>query len=180
MRLIFLSFSLLLCSCANTVTNLPDAKHQRAQNSGYVLLPVFRNINVHEISITGPTNFQISKSDLIEQERYMLIELPAGNYRYDDIVIYKYFIEHDFDADLWDFNVQPNAINYIGHLKIKNLGFLRVHLEIQNNSSVALEYLEENYPQLMSQYPLIYSGMGNDDFLSSLENAAPNQESDNE
>lgn len=164
---------LFISSCASTVETIKDDKKAiLSENMGYALIPVSRNTNIHQIRIAGTKYFQLDSTDLKYNKNYLLIALPQGQYTYDEIRLNKYTIIDNFSNDegIWDFTIQAGVINYVGHFNVKNhskmWGTYSLTYEIQNNASVALEYLEKNYPLITKQYQVVYGGPGDDDFFN--------------
>ncbi len=106
----------------------------------------------------------------------MLIELPLGKYNIRKIHLdnYRYF---KLDKERWSFEVKENTISYAGDLAIRVIEFSRrsrngisrsvnADIVLENNSSFALEFLESTYKQILENREVVYSGPGEDSFLS--------------
>ena len=177
MRLIFLCICLFINGCTSTVNLISDNPQVKLpDNMGYVLIPVYRNTSIYQLRISGSQSFKFEKEDLKYKKSYLMIQLPEGEYSYSEIRLNKYTVVSDFESGLWDFNVKKGVINYAGHFIVHDQNPLwnayNLSYEIQNNSSIALEYLEKKYPYLTQAYPIFYSGPGEDDFFSYINSTA--------
>lgn len=173
MRFIVIFLSLLLASCASTVDEIIVDNHVLKSNTGLALIPIFSNLDIYQIRISGEKYFQFDANNIDFDKKYLLVELPAGEYSYSEIRLNKYTIISEFEEGKWSFNVKPGVINYAGHFVIHNSsemwGVYQLSFMIHNNASMALEYLEDHYPHLLKTYSIVYSGPGEDDFFSFIE-----------
>lgn len=169
-------FSYILCcaflvGCASTVDTITkDEVLPLSENTGYVLLPVYRNTHIYELRLSGAKYLKFDNTDLRRQKTYLFLQLPQGQYSFSDVRLNKYTVVSDFDGEVWDFDVKAGVINYPGHFVINNhsstWGTYSLTYQMQNNASMALEYLEKNYPKILASSSVIYSGQGEDDFFS--------------
>lgn len=163
--------ALILASCASTVTGIKkDVDVALSPNEGYLMLQVNTNYDLREIKLRGKTNIVLTSEDLKSGSNYILANLPAGSYRIDSIRIGGYIFKH-FDRELWSFRVQEGVISYVGHLNMQTRGnFYGVNSNIQllNKSSFALEYLEENFANILSSRQVKYWGPGEDSFFETV------------
>lgn len=173
MRFLIILLCLFITSCASTVNEVLDGNQVLPPKHGYVLLPVFSNTDIYQIRISGEKYFQLDENNLNSPRKYLLIQLPAGDYSYSEIRLNKYTIMSDFEDGIWDFTIKPGVINYVGHLLVHNNSpfwdAYQLSYVIQNNASIALEYLEKKYPKLIQSYSIVYSGPGEDDFFSFVD-----------
>ncbi|WP_111640366.1 hypothetical protein [Marinimicrobium alkaliphilum] len=158
---------LLLAGCATKLSPLQeDALHPLTDKSGLLVLAVDSNISLYELRITGNRTLLFNKDDLTRGTHYLLVEVPAGQYRIANIGLSANItVRLDFDRDLWRFEVQPGTINYVGHLRMNNRHLLGSDILLTNNASLALEHLEEHFPLLLSSHAINYSGPGEDNFF---------------
>ncbi|WP_144392946.1 hypothetical protein [Pleionea sediminis] len=157
---------LLLSGCATQVTSIKDGQTQLAKAKGYLLLSVETNRDLKTIYINGPQNISLGSKDIRAGSNYILVELEAGSYTFERIQLDRYWYMK-LDEEYWQVTIEQGKINYIGHLELVRprywSGVSRV--ELVNRSSEALEYLEESYPVVLSNYPITNSGPGEDDFF---------------
>lgn len=169
MRFIYVIICLFITSCASTVNEVSDGSQVLPENMGYVLIPVISNTNIHQIRFLGQTFFQLDKNNLTSKRNFILIELPAGQYSYSKLFLNQLVVLDDFEDGVWDFTVKAGVINYVGDFVVHNnsriWGKYQLSVSIENNSSVALEYLEKQYPTILQSYELTYNGPGEDDFF---------------
>ena len=181
MRILFFCLCLFLAGCAskiNTISN--NLQVNLPEKMGYVLLPVSTNTSIFELRISGSKYFKFNKEDLKYKQNYMLIQLPEGKYSYSEIRLNKYTVVNDFKSGLWDFTVKRGVINYVGDFNLTNhsktYGTYNLTYEIHNNSSIALEYLENKHPDIVKEYNVVYGGPGNDDFFDFVESLSVKKE----
>ena len=70
--------------------------------------------------------------------------------------------------EFWEFRVERGRINYPGELYFYGKAakkYAEVGARGQNRSAQALRLLLERYPGLVENYPPIWTGRGDDDFL---------------
>ncbi|WP_133468020.1 hypothetical protein [Paraglaciecola marina] len=166
---LFASICLCLCisSCATKVTTIKnDGTVQLKQEEGYLLIAIKSNINLNEILINGEKYIKLTAEDLRLGSSYILVNLPAGDYTIDEIKLNRYIHIDDFEDDIWDFSVQKNTISYVGHLDFQTRLFSNYsQIKLINKSSIALEYLEEEFPEMLTNYSVQYQGPGQDRFF---------------
>ena len=163
---------LILSSCSNTIEHTRQDKDVSLDaNSGYLLMAVDLNRGVEAIEIDGPKDFELTKDDLQKQTNFFLIPLPQGNYKIERVRLNRYW-RLDFDEDIWEFQVRPGVISYVGHLNLRSKGgFFSVFMytDLQNNSSQARAFMETSFPNILSSRKLKYAGPGEDSFLDFAE-----------
>ncbi len=158
---------ILLNACATRVTSIKKGtQHQLVQGKGFVLLGIETNRNLKMIKISGPQNIELSSTDIKEGSNYLLVDLEVGVYTIDKVVLDDYW-RVELDDEYWQFEVKPDGISYVGHLDIARRGFLglMISAELINRTSQALEFLENEYAELLSSHKVAYGGPGEDDFL---------------
>lgn len=171
MKPLILCLSLFVClsisSCATKVSSIKeDGAVQLKQEEGFLLIALKSNINLKEISISGEKYIKLSAKDLRKGNSYILVNLPAGDYTFDQIKLNSYIRINDFEDDIWDFSVQKNTISYVGHLDFRSTmwGFYS-YIKLINKSSIALEYLEDEFPEMLTNHSVQYQGPGQDSFF---------------
>lgn len=164
-------YTLLLTSCASHVTSIKkDVDVTLAPTEGYLMLAVDTNFDLKEIRLVGKTIILLTSEDLKSGSNYILVNLPAGDYHVKNIKLGQY-IFNEFEKKLWGFKVKENVISYVGHLDMQSKGnYFSVNAKIQllNKSSFALEYLEQNFSNILSNRQIQYFGPGEDDFFTTV------------
>ncbi|WDE00598.1 hypothetical protein [Thalassomonas actiniarum] len=172
MRLLFLLLATaLLCSCATRVTSLQnDQNLVLKQGKGYVLFGIQTNQNLKTINISGPQNIQLTSKDIKEGTNYLLVDIEAGTYTIDRLMLDNYWELVFDDEESWQFDVSADEISYVGHLEVVRRGhwYPRINIELVNRSSEALEFLEENYSNILMTNSVVYGGPGQDRFFEFL------------
>lgn len=161
---------LLVNACATRVTSLKKGTlHQLTEDQGFVLLGIESNRNLKMVKISGPQNIELSSIDIKEGTNYLLVDLEAGIYTIDRVILDDYWMVK-LDEDDWQFEVKPDGISYVGHLEVARGGFfdLMTSTELVNRTSQALEFLEKDYTKLLSSHTVVYGGPAEDHFLSFL------------
>lgn len=154
------------------------------EGQGYMLVV----LNVEQgyipdfVTITedGAFGDTVRMESLAVNANFRLFAVDAGTYSWERLYFTKrHYI--DLEDKEYKIKVEPGTVSYAGHLSLYSemnasqsefLGGARLHYN--NRSSRALYYMEYKYPELLKQYPLIYTGDKNDDFLqyvTSLEGA---------
>lgn len=166
-KLVCLLSTLLIGSCVQKVTTLKsDIDLQLDENTGYLLIGVETNLTLKSISISGEKNLKLSGDDIRKGSQYILVDVPAGDYSIDQIQLGGWF-RTKLDNGLWDFTVSPGVISYVGHLNVETVSIwpLRTQIELENRSSAALQFLEQSFPNILSNRSLVYHGPGTDPFM---------------
>ena len=165
-----LYFSLILTACTTQVKNLKtDQDTGLTDGKGYLFMAVDTNTDLEKIDIEGTKYAQITKTDLLAGSNFILFELPAGNYQFYKISKKYAYFNLKNKNDYWSFTITDGVISYIGTLVAKS-NFLFADFEMLNQSSIALEYLESNFPNLLKERKIIYAGPGEDNFLNFVSN----------
>jgi hypothetical protein len=162
--LIFL-LMFFLVSCTTKVTSIKqDQISVLGEDKGYVLLGIQTNRDLKSIQIDGPQTISLSSSDIKKGTNYLLVDLKAGIYTIKRIRIGYYAGFRLDNKDYWSFEVKPNQVSYVGHLEIVQRGYfyLFAYAELVNRASEAIEFLENKFPNILSEYNLAYSGPGTD------------------
>ncbi|GAB3274325.1 hypothetical protein [Parahaliea aestuarii] len=124
------------------------------------------NIDLLKLTVVGEENIFLPWEELQQGDRYLLVELQAGDYKFSRISLTSthYYSVHGAG---FSFRVSPGTVNYVGDFRIQNANWFGgpASFSLINQSSLALEFMEENFPQVMSTMPLTYAGPGTDDFF---------------
>jgi hypothetical protein len=154
----------LLMACSQKMTPIKATDTvQLAENNGYLLLSVDSVINLNQLNVTGAKSFHLGSEDLPKGKVYILVDLPAGEYKITSVK-FNYWLQLELKDGFWNFNVQPGQISYIGELQLKGWA-----PELENRSSMALQYLEQNHADLLKSLPVRYSGPGDDHYFEFVE-----------
>lgn len=167
-RTLFFSLSLLLIAgCSSTVETVKEDKDvSLKENQGYMLLGVDLNQSVKSIEIDGPKDIVLTRDNLKSKANYFLVPMPKGTYTIDTVRLNDLW-RFELTDGLWDFEVQPGVISYVGDLNLRRSSSWSTDLdiELQNRSSQALVFLEDRYPNILNSRQLEYSGPGQDPFF---------------
>ncbi|MDX1704846.1 hypothetical protein [Pseudidiomarina sp.] len=158
----------LVAGCATRVSSIrTDEVVPLVGGSGYLLIGVETAHDLNFVDLDGPKSIRLSDKDLRAGTNYILIELPAGVYTISELTLgtsQRFVLD---DEDNWQVDVKKQRISYVGHLVVKSRGYWarRASIELENRSSQALEFLEQDFPVILAGYPLDYGGPGKDHFL---------------
>jgi len=160
-----------LTSCANHVTSIKkDVDITLDPVEGYLMMAVDTNYSLEWIKLWGKKNVILTKGDLKSGSNYILVNLPAGDYRIESIKLGR-FTFNDFEKRLWSFSVKKGVISYVGHLEMESKGSyfsVSSHIQLLNKSSFALEYLEDKFPNILNSRQIQYWGPGEDGFFTTV------------
>lgn len=162
---------LLLSACAKNVTSLKTDQDKILDNDfGYLLIGIETNRNLKEIQISGPQDISFSALDLKQGSNFILVDLNAGTYVIEKVLLDNYWRIEMSDEEYWDVKIAPGKINYVGHIDIvTNYGWqVRSKVELINKSSYAMEFMEKRFPNILINRDMHYGGPGEDSFFSSL------------
>jgi len=177
---LLLSCALLLSACASKVTNIKEDRDTLSKaDEGYLLIGIETNRSLKAIYIDGPKSLVLTAKDIRSGSNYILANLPLGDYTITRLNLSHYsFLKFDNDEESWQFTLAPNKVNYVGHLDITTVGYwnTRSHIVLENRSSEALQYMEQNFPTILSGRSLNYGGTGEDSFFDYLEQTFSQQE----
>ncbi|WP_068544331.1 hypothetical protein [Thalassotalea crassostreae] len=173
---------LILTSCTTQIQSIKlENQHILEENSGYLLLAVDTNRSLKEIVFTGTKRIALSQEDLKKGSNYILIPLPAGQYEISKVKYNNYAYIKSFEDDIWSFTVEAQKVNYAGHLKLNSYLFwyyVYSKMSLDNNSSIALEFMENNFSPLLQKHPITYAGPGNENFFELIKPQTPVEESE--
>lgn len=163
--------ALFISGCSFKAENIKtDGELELTPGRGYLLLGVDTDISLNKLVIVGEQNIFLTYEDLQRGSNYLLVQLDEGDYKISRVHLnYRYYFS--LHSAGFDFTVTPGVINYVGDMWVE-----RAHLygrgtqfHLLNKSSIALEYMQENFSQLISQGKLVYAGPGEDHFLEYAE-----------
>lgn len=109
--------------------------------------------------------------DIDSTTNYWIEAVSAGTYQWDRLYLAKNIYLDIEDAEL-TIKVEAGKISYAGHLSLYTemnvdrdslIGGARFYFN--NKSSKAMEYLENNFSELIQQHGVIYSGQQRDNFF---------------
>jgi len=165
----------LLSSCSSTPTKISsDSVNNLSTKSGYVLLGIDIDRYIESILITGNKRIKLSSDDIrARSEKYLLLELPAGRYKFSRVNLtkssfYRGPSYYELNEGYWNFEIYPKVINYVGHINIVSSNvWLDSYMSIilDNRASQALTYLEDEYPNTLEKLDVRYGGQGSDNFF---------------
>lgn len=157
----------LIIGCSSTVTSIKnDVDIPLSNTKGYALFSVETNLGLKSIHISGEESISLTYQDLRTGTNYFLIDLEGGKYSFDKIRM-QYRIRTTLKDGYWDFEVNPNTISYVGHLKVvrPNIFSGVSNVELENRSSEALAYMEKSFPNILNNRKMTYEGPGEDPFI---------------
>lgn len=169
--IIFALFTLFLVGCVSKVSSIKlDVDSDLGKQSGYLLIGIESNIGLENIFIEGEKSFRLSREDLQKGTNYFLIEMPQGNYNFEKIKTSRW-LRYELEDEYWEFKVQQGVVSYIGHLKVEGRGFWsrQLNLELENRSSEALAFMENDFPTILQNRKIRYGGPGEDKFFEKME-----------
>lgn len=158
----------LLVSCSTTKTSLKqDIDRNLEQDEGYLLIGINSNVDLEHIKLNGETSLKFGKEDLQKGSSYILTTVPSGKYSLKQVGTHRYFYIR-LKQENWSFEVKPGRISYIGDLEVQrhNLFYWLIYAEMDNRSSSAIKYLQENFPNILDSRELHYAGPGSDRFIN--------------
>lgn len=166
---------LLVSSCATSVSSIKNdalSVTEKSVNfsSGYLLIGVETNRDLKSIFISGMRTIKLSHEDLRFGTNYILINLAAGNYLIDSVALNSYQKLRLADKENWRFEIQPDTISYIGHLELQSRGFFSLvsRVELVNRSTEAIEFMESDFPNILSARKMHFGGPSDDHFFNYL------------
>ena len=167
--ILFISMIFLFSGCSSipikTLKQDQDVLNN-AEKQGYIVLGVNSDFSISSIVIEGESDFVIDSSIPSEGRSYFIAPVPKGKYKISRISLSRIrYFDLDFEEFSFSFSIEPNKINYVGELSLRNASGDYAYFELVNRSSLALEFLELKYPTILSNKSLIYKGPGKDSFF---------------
>lgn len=178
-RAIVVTLILILIGCTSKLSKIEvDVASKLTEGKGYLLLEVNTDISLNTVEIRGESRVDLTEKDLREGSNYILVQLDAGEYYINSVTrksgYWKFSIKSN--EEYYKFSVNPNSISYIGTLAVRSNEYTALESMILiNNSSFALEFMHERFPNILQSRVMIYSGPGTDAFLENMhkpENAS--------
>jgi hypothetical protein len=168
-RIALLSTIVVISACVQNVSSIKmDYDVLTNPTDGYLYIRINTASTLDNIEISGPTNIRLNRSDLRKGTNAIVVPLQAGKYQIDRIYQGRGYYTLGDEKDLWSFTVKPGVISYVGDLEIERSEYNRSYFELVNNSSAALEYLEEKFPKVLGTRGIEYWGPGKDYFFDFL------------
>lgn len=161
--------------CATTVTSVSkDDAPVLNGDEGYLFIGIDTDTPLEGMRFVGAKFIELTSQDLRRGNNYLLVNLPAGEYKLESIKVRSPYKFKFFEKDKWSFDVKPGVISYVGHIEFRSalLYGWAANLELVNQASVGLEYLEQNYANLLSAYDIEYQGPGSDLFFMEVMSAS--------
>jgi len=139
-----------------------------AAEDGYLFLALATDIGISSVEIDGPKRIEIINFNKFEKRNYFLGVVPKGQYKISKINLWgnRFYLLDNEDLP-FSFTVKPETINYVGEVRLKRLDS-DASIELINRSSLALEYLDEKFPELLLNRSIKYEGPGNDSFFNAI------------
>lgn len=168
-----------LTACVSTADSYTaSSDNGLAPDEGLMLMRVSTDWPLDKLVVTGRHTYNLNQSSIdynTDNPDYVVVKLEAGDYRierlrktaYDSYIFYFDVEEY---PDLWHFTIEAGKINYVGDFEAKSASISRLRrLILRNRSSWAYEYMQRSLPQLLQQFPMVYSGPGRDDFFEQVQ-----------
>ncbi|WP_223669327.1 hypothetical protein [Kangiella shandongensis] len=176
-RIIALAFAtlvLLTVGCASKLSNFSKkGVLQPEESMGIVVIAYESDTSIHSLIFSGSGKYKLEHTLYDNDHNFVVTSMPAGTYDITRVKIYnKYnFISLGSNQDEnWKINIEPNKINYIGHFSINRIG-RGYRVQTKNSSTLALDFLKNNFNELLKRYPLVYAKDGpEDEFFEYVEN----------
>lgn len=182
----FLTFLLIctLAGCVNTANKMTtDVDTLKEPNLGYALIGLQSRKGFKSLLLNGEEYVRLDANDINQSSTYLLIPLKAGTYNFYRVEFNLGYTEFNTDSDYWEFTVTPGTVNYVGHLKMSGRSTFGIsEAKLVNHSSNALEFMEQEFPNILESRQIVYGGPGEDNFydfirtLPDMRNKAANEE----
>ena len=161
---------IFLASCSiSPINSLKTDKDilEKPNEQGYLVFAVSTDLGLSSIQLKSRSSFELNDFLWLEDRNYVFALLPKGSYTVSRVNIgpYRHY-DLDFDEISFSFDVAANKINYAGELRIKNGAGGFASFELINRSSLALEFLESKFPNILASKELVYQGPGKDEFFN--------------
>lgn len=159
----------LLASDKNIDTSSLDS------DEGYLLLKVsFNNEYVFSNQDSGILRLSLTGEDdhhfknIKYGNNIYIAKLPEGNYYFESMTVWGNRV-FEIDDIPYKAEVVAGKIAYAGDLIIHNKGDGRATFVYKNRAMSNYKYLEKEYSDFLSNYPLVYTGLGSDYLFTYLE-----------
>lgn len=170
----FLFFLLFLAGCAGPINPIPQGGSvELLPEQGLLLLAIDTPHALRDIDIRGEQSLFLEEEHLKAGRNYLLVPTEAGEYYFDGVkFIWALDLDHD-NLPLWSFRVVPGRTSYAGTFSASDVPAMVLgRFELVNEASMAQEYMEQMFPELLARFPLVFTGVGEDDFYERLQEAA--------
>lgn len=144
----------------------PDSAFLRSEENGWLLLSIGSNLGAGKL-LVGAARLDIPASG----DQYFLYELKPGRYEWKEFrsprgKYYQMYwrLRGAVDSERRRFTIEPGVINYAGFLGLNRVSWNWTEIQLVNRSSMAIEHLRENHPELLDRYSFRYGGFQRDDF----------------
>ncbi|AOE50213.1 hypothetical protein [Kangiella sediminilitoris] len=155
-----------LSGCTTKLQNFSNNQKLEPDNSnGIVVIAYESDTAIYSLTFSGPGNYELEHTLYDDNHNFVVTSIPAGTYDITKVKIiskYQYIPLGTNEKANWKVNIEPNKINYIGHFNIENVGRGFI-VQIKNSSTIAMEFLQKNFPDLLARYQLTYSKDGPED-----------------
>jgi len=174
-----LAFALAFASgCTSLALVDPSKPIELASDEGLVIVHTVSTLQIDRLEMDGVpvlTNvargisFRIFKAKAGEHRfsRVVLVIPPRGRMRGG--ALHLAFDRYDTNPDYGSFRVEAGKLNYPGQIHLdateRVWGFQVAAVGIHNRSAVAWMHVKKKYPQLLEDYPIVYTGPVRDVFL---------------
>lgn len=163
----------LITACSSSVKSVKTEQNQvLAPNEGYLLLSVNSNIQLDSMKIFGAKTLFITKEDLKAGANYILLPVPAGDYRLAEVdQPGMYYTSLNNEKGIWSFTIEAGKINYVGNFTfesyyVDNASFTAF---LENRGSEGFKYMQEKFPSLLKQHSMRFAGNGDDFFFQYIQ-----------
>jgi hypothetical protein len=160
----------LLSACSFKMVHVNEGAQPKLEpEHGLIVIGIKTNTPFKSIQIAGDSSSKIGLELLKQADPYFVATMPAGEYEFSRIWLNDFFYVRLNDEQNWSFKVKPNEITYIGDFMMRKLGNGFYLSNTLNNSTSALEFLEDKHSELLEKYQLSYAGSDKDLFFEYLE-----------
>lgn len=171
----------MLSACSTKLKTIKDdAPVNIKMNEGYLMVGLDTNANLNKIRIAGRKSVTFTRQDLRVGSNFILTTVPAGEYHFKRIVFQQGY--RNLDEVALKFTIEPGKINYVGNIELRQnpWSWYSTFLML-NQTSMALEFLQESFPKMLATNKVRYGGPGKDNFFNvigdkPLTSAAPSTE----
>ena len=166
--LITLALSQLILAVTVSALAQDDATGNKKLKSrhGYLII----HTDVGRKVANWKLNSKITIRELPIGEDFWLLELRAGDYQWQEIVVPSFDLPRRFDTsdnNRWKFTIKSGAINYAGTLVVgEERSRNNVDVRYLNRTAEVSAYVRENLAEKYALHGFIYSGPDEDRFLS--------------
>lgn len=156
----------LLSACTAKLSSIrTDVDNHLGSEEGYLLMAINTNLGLSKLHVSGTQSFSLSYKDLRRGSNYVLLNLPAGDYEFMRVNYNQLYYFDINNTNDWSFKIQPGVISYVGDLEIDSVWQKYSYVELVNNSSLAMDFMESRFANILKSRKIIYQGPGEDDFF---------------